>query len=292
MAKVTSNVPTQMVKVQPSQNLPAYLQNRKPMGTELLKEYIVLPRIKVIQKTAGEAFAQFNTGDVIAIPSNLMIRKNSLTNGKPSPLGGLFIFTPLFFFPSWCVLNDFKKKGVEPVYLKYTTDRNDPLVALCKDPKTREMPHPTDPKFTIKNCEQLNYVCLLEDVGELTSQPIIMTFMRGSYRMGSDFNARIRMSNADIFARRWVGHSKYIPGSGKGDYYGIEIMRFEDALLNEEFAAKHQEESPWATLEQINELEKLHLTLAKQYQTQGIKAQEDAEDAVDATVPSAAGNNY
>ncbi len=137
-------------------------------------------------------------------------------------------------------------------------------------------------------------MCLLEDAGELTNNPIIITFMKGEYRTGSDLAARIRMSNADIFARRWVGYSKYRPGRGQGDWYGIEVMRFEDALLDEKFAAEHADESPWATAEQIPDLERAHLQIAKQYEQQGIKAVDDVDDAVDvaAAAASPAGNSY
>jgi len=291
MAKVNPGA-TQIARVQSpaGTQLPAHLQGRKPMGVETMKEFVILPRLKVIQKAASQEFmADHDTGDLISIPTKLMIAKAK--RGNPNT-GGLFIFIPLYFYPSWCVLNDFKLKGKEPTYLKYTLDRNDPLVALCKDSKTREQPHPKDSSFKIKNCEQLNFVVLIEGIAELANQPQVMTFMRGDYRQGSDLSSRIRMSNADIFARRWVGRTKFNPGTGSGDFFMKTVMRFEDALLDEAFAKEHGDESPWVTAEQLPQLEALHLQLDAQMKSSGLKGVEDADDAKEEVVASPAGNSY
>lgn len=280
-------------KTPPGTDLPEHLRSRKPMGLETMKDYIILPKIKMIQKSASkELLDVYKTGTLVILPTKTLLRPIlTKQGGQSAEAGEAFSFVPLFFFPSWGQLNDIKKKGTEPTYLKYTTNVKDPLVALCRNPETREQVHPKDPACKIKNVEMLNFVVFLEDVEGFKEQPVIMTFMRGEHRTGSDFAARIRMTGADLFARRWVGYSKYRPGKGQGDWYGIEVIRWEDGLQLDPKIAKRASDQgvgPWMGSDEIGPLEQVHLSLVKQFEAQGIKPVEDEDDLAEAAAPSTA----
>ena len=61
-------------RVDPDLTLPVYMSDEKPVGLEAVQEYVIPPRIKIVQKQADDALLErFNAGDVIVIPAEVII---------------------------------------------------------------------------------------------------------------------------------------------------------------------------------------------------------------------------
>ena len=265
-----SKTQTQIVKAPAIENLPAYLTDQPVIGIEELKSFVVLPRIKVIQKAAERAtLDKFAVGDIVLVPQNILVATTDLQhNGKPEKQGESFLVVPIFFYPSWASLNPLELKGKSPFFLKYTTDATDPLVAKCKNRATWTEAHPDDPKLKIRNVEMLNFVVEIQKP-ELEGQLVVMTFMKAEWMQGSNWASLIKMSRRSIFARQWKCTSTYRPGSGNGDWYGIDVVQPDDPT------------QVWVpSQDRYEAYAKLNADLADMHKSKGLQA--DVSDGGDA----------
>ena len=63
-----------IVKVEAGAVVPSWMKEDEAKGTESLLQYIIPPRIKIVQKQSdSELLERFNPGDVIIVPSNTML---------------------------------------------------------------------------------------------------------------------------------------------------------------------------------------------------------------------------
>jgi hypothetical protein len=261
---------TDIKKVTPTSNslaLPEYLRNEKVEGIAVLKQYVIIPRLKIIQKTADPKFREkFSTGSVCVVPTLDQVVLNVVdARGNPAAQGPTFEFVPLFFFPSWATLNDFKLKGSEPTFLDFTLDENHPLVQKCRNRALREENHPTQAGMKVRNIEMLNFVVLLRGVEAVAAdQPVVMTFAKGEYMKGHDFAAAIKKSQASIYARRWLARPTHRPGTGKGDWYGFDVYP--------------PEGNPFVSQEEYTQLKGVYGELSDQHMKKGFKPDTSDEE--------------
>jgi len=211
--------------------LPDYMRQETDTGLEQLSRYIVPPRIKVVQKSAQEPFLSlFRTGDVVLVPQmTLLAPINVNERQQPGKDGVPFFFAPLFFFVEWVTLNPIALRGSLPMVRHRTIDESDRIVKLSRDPQLWEEDHPDGLKdskgnaYKVRHCEFLNYVVELVNNPDLEGLPLVMSFAKGEHRAGSSFNALARLRKAPLYGCQFQGQCRWRPGTGKGDWYGIDV---------------------------------------------------------------------
>lgn len=199
-------------KVDPAQT-PAFLAKEEDFGTEELKQYVSLNRVKVVQKMAADQLlAAFNVGDVVLTPAVALI-----ANREES-----FHFVPLFFYPEWCTWSPISRRGMEPMILERTVDPNHSIAAKAKNARTREEQHPDDSEVKVRHVEHLNFVIALIDHPIGAAEQMVLSFDRGDYFAGTKFNALVRLRNAPLFGCVFEAHTN-LRTNNMGEWYGIDV---------------------------------------------------------------------
>ena len=199
--------------------LPDFMKDEEVLGTEDLSQFIIPPRIKVVQKQSGAPFDElFKPGQAVIVPQ--MIPLADVENKKGEP----FHFVPLFFYPEWCTWNPLEMKGTLPAIRKRTTDPKDPLVAKCRNRELWFETCPENPEGKpLRNVEHLNYIVMLVGGHELDGTPMIMSFSKGEHSSGSNFAALIKMGKAPMYGRHYEAAVAHRPDNPKGAWYGINV---------------------------------------------------------------------
>lgn len=252
-----------ITKVSPSLEIPDFMVDETITGLEVLKDFVIPPFIKVIQKSANDDLLQsFSPGDVILSPANALIAEMP-RNDKNRPIEGAksqFQIVPLFFYPEWITWNPIQLKGTEPAIVYRTINPNDPVVAKSRSATLRSETHSTQPEYTIRHVEHLNFIVLLHN-HELGAEPAILSFSRGEWRSGTKFAALIRMRKAPIYGCIFEANVN-IRHNPKGDWYGCDM-------------ANPSEGSSWVGKDGFDELKELHEQFVKLHKEQRIQAQYD-----------------
>lgn len=204
-------------------DLPAFMQG-VDAGVEDLGQFIKPPRLKIVQKQSGEAFSDFDTGDLIIVPQRqLVVPVIKNEKGKSTEVGEPFFFVPLFFFPEWCLWNPIEMKGTLPPIRERTTDPKSPMVAKARNPKLWHVPCPEKPDG--KPCryvEHLNFIVVLVGKPEFSGMPMIMSFSKGEHQSGSSFAALVKMRRAPMFGCQFMANTRF-RDNAKGDWYGFDV---------------------------------------------------------------------
>lgn len=229
-------------------SMPDFIKEADLEGTEQLGQYVIPPRLKVIQGSSKAPFSEmFDTGDAVMVPQMMMVapvKKNE--HGKSGNAGEPFHIVPLFFYAEWCLWNPIERKGTHNAIVERTLDPESPIVSKCRDPKLRHLP--IDGEFDGKGnqlcqryIEHLNYICVIVDKDhELHGMPFVISYSRGDHRSGSNLAALIKLRKAPIYACRLQAQVAFRPDA-KGDWYGLDILNPQDSQPwiddAEEFAA-------------------------------------------------------
>lgn len=211
-------------------NLPAFLQGEHDLGTQDLGQFIVPPRIKIIQPISrGEYKELFNPGDAVLIPQKLKITGLQVDEKSKRPLNRSddIIFTPLFFFPEYCIWNPQELKG-QPMIRERSFDSKSRIAAMARDRDQRMFPCPEMPDKKCRAVEHLNFVILLHLEG-FSLMPSVLSFARAEHRAGSNFAALIKMRMAPMYACKFVFHTAYRENE-QGQWYGIDVENPPEAV--------------------------------------------------------------
>jgi hypothetical protein len=252
--------------IRPPQTLarPEYVADER-MGFETANDYIVLQRLKIIQKAAeGATLAKFGVGDLVLMPSGILVAP--MDRGQQA--GTPFIVIPLFFFASWAKTNDIKAKGKESMLLDYSIDPKSQLAAKAKNRATWEEPHPKNPEWKVRNIEQLNFVIII-DKDELRNSPAVIQFAKSGWYDGSNWLSRLRNINANIWSRRWEVQANSRASKGF-DWIGVDVR---DPV---------ELETPWVSKDEYEVFKAKHLELKKQHTDKGLQAAEAENEAGEA----------
>lgn len=202
---------------------PGYMEG-KETGIESMKQYIVPPRLKIVQKTASdELLSVFNNGDVLITPGNLVVaRMGTNEKGKITGEGMPFRFTPVFFFPEWCVWNPIELKDKLPMIRERTVYPNSPIAQKARSQSLRYEKHPDDASLQLRYVEHLNFIIMLEPTHEYGGQPLVMTFCKGEHGSGQRLCSAIAMRKAPMYGCVFEGvvHAR---SNAKGDWYGLDV---------------------------------------------------------------------
>lgn len=254
ITKVNPNLPTVAV-------VPEFMAEEEVLGLEVLKQFIVPPFIKIVQKQAGDELLQyFGAGDVILSPANAMIaemprdNKGRVVDGSRTS----FRVVPVLFYPEWLTWNPIELKGAEPSIRYRTLDPNDPVVSKARAPALRSEPHPDHPELKIRHVEHLNFLVILYD-HPLGSEPAILSFARGEWRSGSKFANLIRMRKAPIYGCVFEAVVTHRVGQ-LGDWFGFDMCNPEEG-------------SPWVKKEEYPTFKAIHEEFDKYNKEAKIRAQ-------------------
>lgn len=184
---------------------PSFLSTQK-LGLENIHQFLRPARLKIVQPMAGEQFQAFTAGDCVVVPAMQEI---------PQP----FRFTPIFFFPQWCLHNPIAMKGQLPFIRQFTLDANDPLAKMCQNPATRVQPCPENPATQCEAHEHLNFVIIVEGMPDM---PILCSFFKGEHKSGSTLLQMAKMRDADIFASIFEAKTSQ-RNNTKGRWWGLDF---------------------------------------------------------------------
>lgn len=211
-------------------SIPAHLLDipTEDRGMELLKDYIVPPRLKIVQPTSGAPFDEmFGAGDVVLIPSMTLVAPVDGKTGAP------FTFVPLFFFPEWIVVNPLETRQSLQMIRDRTFDPNSDIAARSRDPKTRdficpEMPADSHGKALLcSHVETLNWIILIQQES-LMEMPCLINFRGAEHSRGRNFSNLLQMRRTAIFGCKFECHTQ-LRSNVKGKWFGFDISNPEVA---------------------------------------------------------------
>ncbi len=251
--------------------LPDYMQDEKILGTETLAEFVIPPRIKIVQKQASDDLLdKFGPGDVILTPTNVAIVSLPRDEKGRSDEDALaqFNFVPLFFYAEWATWNPIALKNTEPMIRYRTTDPTDPIVAKSKNKSLREEIIPGTDNLKMRHVEHLNYIVMLVD-HELEGTPSLITFAKGEWLSGSKLASLIKMRQAALYGCVFTATVAQRTGI-LGSWYGLDI-------------ANPSKRVSWVDKDQYELNKALHLQFVEHHKKSRLKA--DLDDSGDETPP-------
>lgn len=229
-------------------------------GTEDLGQYVILPRIKVIQPMAGAEYDDFNSGDAVVTPINLLLAEMPYVGTKSTNEGEIFHFVPLFFFAEWCTWNDILMKGDAPAILERTCNPAHPLVAKSRSPQLWEEDHPEGiikegKKMRVRHVEHLNYAVAIVGDNELAGTTMVMSFFRGEHKQGSKLAMLAKLRKAPLWGCQFQAQVHFRTNN-KGQWFGIDVSNPEESTGVTPFVT---DEKAFRAFETINqELREAH----------------------------------
>lgn len=209
----------------PPQWLTARMSEMQRTGLEQIGQYIIPPRLKVVQPQSGLELKQAHgEGAVVVMPEGYKLY-GLLQDGYGEP----FFFVPLFFFPEFCTWNPYALKGSVPAIAERSLDPGSMLAykARHREKWFEQYPESSDPKLKVRHCEHLNFMVLIlgrEDAYATT--PVMLSFVRGEFQVGSRLcgllRKRVQAGAAGIFVNVFQG----VVGprqNTQGSWWGIDV---------------------------------------------------------------------
>jgi hypothetical protein len=223
--------------------VPAFLEQDRTLGTELLNEYVRPPRLKIVQAMSREPFDQYNAGAVLIVPHMIVFADYNKVEKRGEP----WRFVPLFFYPEWVQTNPMDLIGKAPFVRARSLDPTSELARKARDRETWMEPHPDNPELQVANREHLNFVVMPYE-HELAGTMCVMTFSKANFKDGANLAAMIKMRRAPIFGQ--VFDASVAPRKNqKGNWFGLDV--------------RIPTENPWIKAEEVDVFKPLHLELAE-----------------------------
>lgn len=242
-------------------------------STELLKKYVVPPRIKVIQPSAQAPFSdRFKRGDVIALPTMQLMASHGNEN-LPA-----FTFTPVMMFPEWTCVNPIETKGTLKMIRERSFDAKSELACRARDPKVRKdhFPCPEMPKKGAKDLflryvANLNYIIIIHGDHPFSNMPISITYASAEHQTGTTFNGLISMRKCPLYGCNFQAVIRRRTNE-IGEWYGIdpENPGVESGIV------------PWVDVETTVKYKALHEEFLRLYEEKLIQV--DYDEKVDEVV--------
>lgn len=263
-----------LVKVTPNLNLPDYLQDQPVQGLDELKNFVVPPVLKIIQKqSADELLTRFNVGDCIVLPAEAVVALHTGQEGEPE----IFNFVPLFFYSEYCTWTPIELRGQVPAILERTLDRGSPLARKATNSKlwAEEIEH-EGRKIKVRHVEHLNYVVTLYN-HPLAGEPMIMSFSKGEHSTGSRLASMIKMRKASLYANVFQAHVSVEPRKNqKGSWFGYDIEN-----------PTAEGVSPWVTKDELERFRVLFNEVNEYYKHGRLRTEYDPSDDADPAAAAA-----
>lgn len=252
-------------KIEPTStgtNQPEWLTKYSRRGLEQIGEYLLVPRIKIVQKQADSALLdKFGLGDVIVSPLGVLIAPMTVDGKKIQPPGKPFLFTPILFWPEWLTTNPIEMRGQLPFIADRSLDPKSALAVKSQNPATRKEKRGT---IEVRHVECLNFVVLVHDVEGLREAPMILSFAKSEHFTGQKFCNLISMRKASIFSGIYQAQAN-ARKNASGEWFGLDISNPNSG-------------SPWVTEEQYSAFTTLHEELQNVKTRGGIRAEDEELD--------------
>ncbi len=262
MAKKT----TAVTKVKPNDALavPDYMADDRS-GTEELAQYVVPPRIKIVQKQSdNELLDLFGEGTVICSPQNIVVAEmGTNTQGRPVVDDAKpFFFVPVFFFTEYCTWNPLEMKGQLPAIRERSFDPDSDIAKKARNADTRMETCSENDKYQIRHVEHLNFVVVIVDDEALSETPMILTFARGEHGSGRNLAGLVRMRKAPLYG--CVFEATVAARSNQmGEWYGLNVTN-------------PATRSGWVEQEQFDALQAVHEEFKKLHHDMLVRPDYDA----------------
>lgn len=205
---------------------PEYLSNvsSDDLDTSTLNKFRRVPRVKIIQGTTeGELGDQFNQGDTVIIPDNVLVAPNKST----------FVAVPILTFEEWAVWNPWElvKSGqLEPIAkdeegnVLISTNPSSDIAQKARERHSE--PCEIDNTQFLTWQSHLNYVLAIFIEGDELPTYAMQVFRGAEFRTGSNWANRIRATierkKVPQFCQRYLltvaKHS-----NDKGNWMGFDI---------------------------------------------------------------------
>lgn len=235
MTSKRTDPPTGMTKVGEGQDtswMTKYQGNEAEKQFASMKEYRILPRVKVVQAMTDQALKKaFGEGSVIISPGN----------AKVCGEGQSFEFVAVFFYAEALKLSDRADKTQNFIVAR-STDRTSELFKRARDPELRKEGYGTqDPKtgnwsMYYRYVEVLNFPGFIAGADhELRGTAMVLSFQRGEFGKGKALTNGMMMRRANgasvpIWMQRW----KFGPNfRERGDkrWWGIDFENADQPFI-------------------------------------------------------------
>ena len=184
-------------KIDPSANLPAYLQDTEvtDVSAKEMAHVIRPPYLKLVQSnTAAELREACGVGSTILMPNQEFVAKHRTP----------FTFTPLYFFREWWARTPYQMRNEVPSIIDRTRDPKSATAQFAMNPGTRRMTKQVtrlDGGTTtceVQYMEVLNWLVWLW--GLEGAEPAILSLSVGKYRDGQILADLIKKRGRNQFA--------------------------------------------------------------------------------------------
>jgi hypothetical protein len=169
-------------------NVPDFMQNipKEELGTELMKQYISPPRLKIVQGQSGQELKrEFGESAVVVIPNNVLITPPIDFKNKAEHSEFIRII-PIFFYPEFC---DFNPMGVTPYCIERSTNPQSQLGLKCRGQfdKRKRLVDPDDAQKGVKTyMEVLNFICAIWHPTHFTD-PVMVSMKSTDFTTGRNW---------------------------------------------------------------------------------------------------------
>jgi hypothetical protein len=270
--------PTAITKVQPATELarPDFM-NEAPMGVDDLKQFITPPRLKIVQKQAGDELLKlFGIGDTIITPNNLLVSEMERDNrGQPAGEAEPFLFVPIYFFVEFCTWNPMELKGIAPAIRARSVDPNSDIARKARDASLRMEQLPDNPKLKMRHVEHLNFISMLIGPRLIHDEPVVTSFSKGEHGKGRNLCSLIKMRKAPIYGCVFEAHTAYRENQ-MGNWWGWDVIN------------PSGDQNPWVEQANFEAFKALHLEFAKLHQSGKVRVDYEDEQVVE---PAAGGED-
>lgn len=253
---VVAERPQSLIQVAKNDLVPEFMQGEAPQGIELLKRVIRPPRLKVVQGTKSDKYSDYGTAQVVLTPSGVVLAEPD----EP------FYIVPLLYYPEWACVNPYEMRGTLNMIRERTLDISSVIAAKAMDEKRRNAEVcPEDNMFSSQNRGQYRlkykeyfvFICWLVAKGDVSGQPVLMSFSGGEYGTGQSFAAAIANRHAHIYGCVFEVRSPSKPRQRKGyTWFGLDPMNPESPGCPHPFVQDREE---------FEQFKKLHDEYAKVY---------------------------
>lgn len=151
-------------------------------------QYVSLPRVKIIQQmTDPDLKKEFGEGTAIIRPGN----------GVLCEADGEVMVTPVHFYTEYLKISD-RNDDENPMIMERDLNPDSDLAKICRDYERRIEMYPEDagkqkPRYW-RHVESLNFAMVINDPNHpLNGQQFMMSFSKGSYRIGRELLDAMRM---------------------------------------------------------------------------------------------------
>lgn len=264
------------------EQLPDHMREDQGGGSmDLLKQYIVPPRIKIVQPQAKAPFSElFKEADLVVMP----VLKRLWGGYDHQSQAPAFHFVPILFWPEWVSWNPYGSNL--PAIRDRSFKKTSEIALKARNPETRQEPckeypkHPDDKDAYVKHQEHLNYLVLVLGDGEFSDLPLIMSFSSGEHRSGTNFNALVQSRRTKALYGCQFSATVRRRENKVGKWYGIDVDN----------PAEDSGVTPFVMdRDRYDQLKRLHEEYAGYMSADLIQTQYDDDGAVDGTaVPTPA----